>query len=292
MLDQNVLNAAAQRLQEVTTVDVLDGLVKYNEGVQALLADPSAGPGWQAYVERRRQELVPASPTVPVAPAASEAPVAPQAPAAPAAPEAERQETPKASAETAAGPFDIVAMAKAAQQKAAEFIQRRLEAKNEIIRIAQERGLWIDFGTEITMEEKPTTVFRWLVYRVMDGETTTEKAVEEAKEMGWTSPIERDFDQATYHALMEELDRRSLFLHARQEDPHSGEKKNVISELCIAIEAKQISVSQAVDLAVTARWTSPRRDEEVTNSVADHIIAKEGSRTSSGGPKRGTARRK
>jgi len=268
------LNKVSKRLQAAQDLDTLNSVAE-EAPAKELLTDP----GWAEWFKSRQANLVVIQ-RIPPAPE-PEKPVAP-------APEPEAKEVASAGDKPE---LDIFAVAKMVEKGREELFAVRNAKWKEITAEANKRGVYINMTSR---DQGVGTIGHYLVDRILDSKApiTIEQAVDEAIEMGWTKPLERDFNQATYEALMEELDRRNLWLHSEAKILQDGSTVvvSLVSLLCRAMETKQLtSPAVAVDFAVTHSWAEPRRNRSDDDGVRieEHVAAKAG-----GGGGRQTATRR
>jgi len=210
----------------------------------------------------------PTEPTAPVAPVApteaekaepSEATVE-KAEAAPTASAEAEEAEPSASTEeaevTAKKPASSIAtLAQRAIRAREDFYARAGRAYEELLEALADERLIIDPEAEYVdlQRDFAQKAITWLQIRIAKGEMTAAEAVARARSEGWVKEI--SVSPKVYRAMMEGFRRANLYLihHAVV----NGERLNLPTELAQAIEAGELSVEEAVELARQAGWTRP-----------------------------------
>ena len=256
MVQQNLLEVAAAKLMAAADdLELLSSVCEEKE-VKELMNHPQVGEGWRRWVEWRRKVLTPVAPpeAPPVPEQAAGQPVSEEPAAEDAGVETEEQAS---SGEAEEPEEDILRLAEEAAEERQRLSEARKRAYESLIAAAKAAGVFIDPDEEIEVGGRIMRSITYLVGRIASGAETVEKAVEEAKSLGWVHPFSGASPEA-YDSLIQAAQEAGLWILKRVLLP-DGRELRPISELAKKVEAGAISAKGALELARKAGWTRPLR---------------------------------
>lgn len=157
------------------------------------------------------------------------------------------------TAEKEASARSIVTLAQRAIRAREEFSVRMQEAYKALTGALTKKKLRIRRDAEYVKQGVVQKAVTWLQTRIAKGEMTVEEAVEMAKKEGWTE--EFSVSPTVYQAMTEAFRKANLYLFHTVVDGETA--VDLPTELAKAIEAGEVSVEEAVELAKKAGWARP-----------------------------------